>query len=193
MGNIFMIREIFLRKLIYFVRRTLHVEWTQSTQPRPRLSHYNLLWSQGDSVQTVSVEVTNTSGNTHKVGRVVMARHTSNKRLDKIYNLPCTIFSIQIFIQIRKSSKQHGFYLKFIYLKFSGRDFTNRGSNSLTFQILLENLTTNMMYSLRIQGSSESLYSPGITLVLEKWKNLCHHLNPYLRSLLVQLISNNFI
>ena len=31
----------------------------------------------------------------------------------------------------------------------------------LTFQILLENLTTNMMYSLRIQGSSESLYSPG--------------------------------
>lgn len=40
----------------------------------------------------------------------------------------------------------------------------------LTFQILLENLTTNMMYSLRIQGSSESLYSPGS---IDTFNTLC--------------------
>ena len=30
------------------------------------------------------------------------------------------------------------------------------------FQIQLENLTTNKLYSVRIQGSSESIYSPGV-------------------------------
>ena len=29
-------------------------------------------------------------------------------------------------------------------------------------QLLLENLTSNLLYSLRLQGSAESLYSPGL-------------------------------
>ena len=49
----------------YFFR-TLHIEWL-SPQPRDRLSHYNLIYSHEDNFETVSVEVKNSSGNSHKV------------------------------------------------------------------------------------------------------------------------------
>ena len=113
-----------------------------------RLSNYHLVYAHEGSSETVSVEVKNTSGNSHKV---------SHPFREKTYPTRFT----------------KNYFLQFKYLSKSERNFlTNRNEllqellnqqdlNSQTFQILLENLTTNMMYSLKIQGSSESLYSPG--------------------------------
>ena len=51
-------------------------------------------------------------------------------------------------------------------------------SSNSTFQILLENLTTNMMYSLKIQASSESLYSPGKIVFIHYFThNFCREAN----------------
>eukprot|EP00090_Calanus_glacialis_P013507 TRINITY_DN22191_c0_g1_i1.p1 TRINITY_DN22191_c0_g1~~TRINITY_DN22191_c0_g1_i1.p1 ORF type:complete len:1215 (-),score=130.86 TRINITY_DN22191_c0_g1_i1:761-4405(-) len=73
--------------------RTLHLEWV-SPRSQDRLSFYTVYYAHGDEIQTVEMEVKNTTGNTN--------------------------------------------------------------------MIQLENLTTNQMYSVRIQGSSESIYSPGL-------------------------------
>ena len=46
--------------------RTLHIEWL-SSQPKYRLSYYNVVYAFEDKSEIVTVEVKNSSGNSHKV------------------------------------------------------------------------------------------------------------------------------
>ena len=82
---------------------SLHIEWV-APEHRDRLQHYTLLYSTVNNVKTVTVEVKNSSGNSHKV------RHSSN---ENIYNLEFLIYYLNICLQYLKIFVILIFYTKF--------------------------------------------------------------------------------
>ena len=68
---------------------SLHIEWLTPERPghRVRLQHYTLVYSTINNINTLTVEVKNSSGNSHKV------RHSSSKN---IYNLDFLISDLNI-------------------------------------------------------------------------------------------------
>ena len=76
---------------------SLHIEWVAPEQ-RQGLQHYTLLYSSLDKIKTVTVEVKNSSGNSHKVRDALPKKIFINWNFSSGYYLNIFLQNSEIFV-----------------------------------------------------------------------------------------------